>query len=220
MQLFFQGFSFCRLRARAEKKIGILIFSDENRYVEAANGFKDRLNEDGYHRPDTVFIERKAGANKARAAEYVKEISAAKVDLIYTLGTSMTIPVAREIKDVPIVFNVIYDPVGAGIAKDWKHSGNNTTGVSSQVHVSNHMAVLKKIPSVKTLAVLYSPSERNSVLTVKDLQNLQSKYGIKGHSGPFDKKRRDCQCHAGGPSQVGRNIYYWPAIWWMPRLLQ
>ncbi len=34
-----------------------------------------------------------------------------------TIGTTATIAAAREIKDVPIVFSIVYDPIEAGIAK-------------------------------------------------------------------------------------------------------
>jgi len=41
------------------------------------------------------------------------------MDLIISLGTSATVIIAKEIQDIPIVFGMVYDPVGAGIVKDW-----------------------------------------------------------------------------------------------------
>jgi putative tryptophan/tyrosine transport system substrate-binding protein len=163
----------------AEKKIGVLMFSDESRYVEAARGITDRLKEMGFAEPKTTFRIEKAGANKARAAELVQEYAAAKLDLIVTLGTSATIAVNREINDIPIVFSVVYDPVDAGIAKAWKSSGNNTTGTSPKIPMSKPLEMLKNFAQAKKLAVLYTPGEKNSESQLKDLQAIQDDHKIK-----------------------------------------
>ena len=139
------------VEAKAEKKVGILIFSEEARYKEATTGFMEKLKEEGFTEPKIKIIIENAGANKARAAELVKKYSAEKMDLIFTLGTSMTIPVAREIKDIPIVFGIVYDPVEAGITKSWKSSGNNTTGASTRIPMQKMIDVLKEFMPVKRL---------------------------------------------------------------------
>jgi putative ABC transport system substrate-binding protein len=174
--------------AQAEKRIGILMFSEETRYNEAMTGITDRLGEEGFSEPNTRFIIENAGANKARAAELVRKYSAEKMDLIITLGTSMTVPVAREIKDVPIVFGVVYDPVAAGIAKDMKSSGNNTTGATTMFPMAKVIDVLMAFRKVGRLAVLYSPGEKNSEAQLKDLQAIQHAYGIRIIPVPLTKK--------------------------------
>jgi len=159
--------------AGAEKKIGIMMFSDIPRYRTAVKGLMDKLAEEGYREPHTRFIVEKADANKANAEALVKKFAEAKLDLIITAGTETTIPVAREIKDVPIVFTVVYDPVASGIAKSWKSSGNNTTGTSARVPMSMVLGALKEAAPVKRLAVLYTPGEKNSELQLKNLQEFR-----------------------------------------------
>lgn len=165
--------------ARAEKKIGILMFSEEARYTVARKGFTDKLREEGYAEPNTRLIFENAEANKARAAELVKEYSAGKMDLIVTFGTSITIPVAREIRDTPIVFGMVYNPVEAGIAKDWKSSGNNTTGATTIFPMANLLDRLMEVRKVRRLSVLYTPGEKNSEAQLKDLRDARSAYGIR-----------------------------------------
>ncbi len=166
------------VNAWAEKQIGFLLFSDEARYIEAAKGIKDKLSEAGYKESNTRYIIAKAGANKAKAMELVQKFASEKLDLIIALGTSSTVIVAKEIKDVPIVFSVVYDPVEAGIAKSWKSSGNNTTGTSTKVSMVKVLESLKLMRPVKRLAVLYTAVEKNSESTLRDLQNVQAKTGI------------------------------------------
>jgi putative ABC transport system substrate-binding protein len=165
--------------ARAEKKIGVFMFSEETRYVEATIAFKERLAEAGFGENKVTYFAENAEGNKAKAAEIVKKFAAMKLDLILSLGTSATVPLSREIKDVPIVFSVVYDPVDAGIATSWKSSGNNTTGSSPLVPMSKLMDSLKKLAPVKRLAVLYTPGEKNSETQMRELQKLENRYKIK-----------------------------------------
>ncbi len=175
----FLSLALSSIEAQAERKIGILMFSEEARYIEAEKGIKDKLRKGGFGEPKTTFIVEQAGANKARAAELVQKFAAEKLDLIITLGTSATIAVCREIKDVPIVFSMVYDPVEARIAKDWKSSGNNTTGSSTKLSMSRLIESLKNFTQVNRLGVLYTPGEKNSVSQLRDLQRIQADYKIK-----------------------------------------
>jgi len=179
--------------ARAEVKIGILSFSDESRYMEAKRGILERLKDLGYSEPKTSFMLDISGANKAKAAELVHKFASANLDLIFTLGTSITVPVAREIKDVPLVFSVVYDPVESGIAKDWQSSGNNTTGTSSMVPMAKVMDALLAFLPVKRLAVLYTPGEKNSEIQLKDLQEVQDSYRLKIIPVPLTSKEEIAQ---------------------------
>jgi putative ABC transport system substrate-binding protein len=65
---------------------------------------------------------------------------------------------------------MVYDPVEAGIAKDWEGSGNNTTGTSSKIPMSNLMDCLTDFAPVKRLAVMYTPGEKNSETQLKGRQ--------------------------------------------------
>ncbi|MBK7003650.1 MAG: ABC transporter substrate-binding protein [Rhodoferax sp.] len=163
----------------AQTRIGGLLFSNEARYSEALTGFKDALHKAGYTEANTYFVIENAQGNKAKAVELVKKLSADKLDLIFTVGTSATAAVSRTVVDVPVVFSVVYDPVAAGIAKSWTSSDNNTTGISTQLPMSQLMDVLKRLVPVKKLAVLYTPGEKNSEAALADLQKIQDAYQIK-----------------------------------------
>ena len=165
--------------AGAEKKVGILLFGNEVRYVEAAKGFMDALKEGGFKEPRVRVVTENAGANKAKAVELAKKFLPAGMDLIFTVGTHATTAVTQEIKDVPVVFSVVYDPVGAGIAKSWATSGNNTTGTSSKTSMTKLMNSLKPYGPIRNLAVLYTPGEKNSEEQLRDLQAVQASHGLK-----------------------------------------
>jgi putative ABC transport system substrate-binding protein len=155
------------------------MFSAETRYLEATQGFKERLAETGLSGNKVIYFAENADGNKAKAAEIVKKLSTQKFDLILSLGTSATIPLSREIKDVPIVFSIVYDPVESGIAANWKSSGNNTTGISPLIPMTKLMDCLKSFAPIHRLAILYTPGEKNSESQLRDLMEIQDKYQIK-----------------------------------------
>lgn len=167
------------VEARAEKRIGVLMFSEESRYNECKKGILDQMKEDGFGEPTVKYTIKNAGGSKAKAVEVAQKFAEAKMDLIFTIGTSATIPVAKAIKNVPVVFSMVYDPVETGIAEDWKSSGNNTTGASSRIPMSKIVKSLKEFAPVKRLAVLYTPGEKNSEIQLKELQGIQTDARIK-----------------------------------------
>ena len=167
------------VEVRAEKRIGVLLWSEEHRYIEAKNGIMEQLRKDGFGEPAVKFIIENAGGNKATLSEIVQVFAAAKMDMIISIGTTAAIAVTREIKDVPVVFSMVYDPVEVNIAQQWKNSGNNTTGASPKVPMSKLMAVLKMFAPVKRLAVLYTPAEKNSVVQLKELLSVQSDFQVE-----------------------------------------
>jgi putative tryptophan/tyrosine transport system substrate-binding protein len=162
------------VEARAEKTIGVLLWSEENRYIEAKNGVVDQLRKEGFGESGVKFIIENAGGNKIKLGKIVQKFAAAKMDLIVAIGTTAAISVTREIKDVPIVFTMVYDPVMVNITHDWKSSGNNTTGTSPKISMLKLLDTLKTFTPVKRLAVLYTPAEENSVVQLKELLEVQS----------------------------------------------
>jgi len=114
-----------------------------------------------------------------KAAEIVRRLASSQLDLFVAIGTTAAVAVVKEIKDVPVVFTTVYDPVDSKIAADWKSSGNNTTGTSTKIHMSQLIENLKQLKPVKSLAVLYTPGEKNSEAQLKDLQTVQAQFGIK-----------------------------------------
>jgi putative ABC transport system substrate-binding protein len=165
--------------ALAEKKVGVLIFSGEKRYQDARDGALAQLKKDGFSEPAVKFTMENAESNKAKAAEISKKMAEAKYDLILVVGTTAAVALANQVKDVPVVFTMVYDPVDSKIAKEWKSSGNNTTGTSPHVSMAKLLEYLKKIAPVKAIGVLYTPGERNSETQLKEIQAEQKASGIK-----------------------------------------
>lgn len=161
------------------KRVAILQYSDDPRYAQAVKGFIDQLNKEGFREPAITFLTENARGSRAKAAELSANIASGKPDLIFAMGTLGAVPVARVIKDLPVVFSIVYDPIESGIAEGWKSSGNNTTGSSTMISMSDIVKTVRSLRPVKRLAVLYTPGEKNSELQLLELQKIQASQGIK-----------------------------------------
>ncbi len=122
-----------------------------------------------------------------RMPGFLEEIRTTKPDVIYTWGTSVTLgvvgpydaPAASSfIHDIPVVFTLVAEPVLAKIVPDRKASRRNITGV---VHVAPTDAQIRAISAYRpfqTLGVLYTPTERNSVVILEELRRLGRELGF------------------------------------------
>ena len=103
---------------------------------------------------DIRFTEGKLDTMPATAGALVK----AGVDLIFTSQEAATQAAKDATKNVPIVFTLVGDPVGAGLVGTLARPGGNVTGVSSlQTElVAKRLEVLKTLaPVVRRVWLIY-----------------------------------------------------------------
>jgi len=84
-------------------------------YYAAVDGLKEGLKELGFIEGKQYVLETRDLKGDRRAAEAAaRSLEGEKVNLIYTVATSVTTAVKRATTEVPIVFAVGSDPVAAG----------------------------------------------------------------------------------------------------------
>jgi len=168
-------------------KIGILHSADEARYLQTAEGAVKQLKVEGFDDGKISVDAQSAKGDKAAAAKFAKQFVADGAKVILTMGTNATGVAVKEVKEIPIVFGMVWDPVDSGFAKDWRSSGTNTTGSSSKVPMTALYKTLKQLAPVKRLVVLFSPSEKNSVLQLEEFKEVQKELGIEIIEAPVAK---------------------------------
>lgn len=165
-----------------EKKynIGISQLVQHPALDSAKDGFIEGLKEKGYEEGKNIVIEyQNAQGDNATSQTIAQKFVSEKKDLILAIATNSAQAVYNATKDIPTVFTAVTDPVAAGIAKDWKSSGTNLTGVSDMVPVDKQLDLLTKLKAdIKVLGVIYNTSEANSVVQVNSLKEEASKLGI------------------------------------------
>jgi ABC-type uncharacterized transport system substrate-binding protein len=100
--------------------------------------------------------------------------------LIFVTSTPTLQATLKKIKDIPVVFSVVADPVVAGAGNSFTDHLPNITGISTLGDYQGMSRWLKRImPQVKTIGTLYSPGEANSVKNMNDLKMYAEQEGIR-----------------------------------------
>jgi len=166
------------LFAQEKIKIGIVRYSEESGYPAGQKGALSELRKEGFDESKVDFDIRTAEGSKDKLIEILKEFRAKNPNLIIPLGTTTVIEAYNEFKDIPIVATIVFDFVGAGVAKSWESSGTNVTGTSSFVDLSTMIQTLRQVSPVKRLGVLYNEKEVNAALQLDELKKIEAKMGF------------------------------------------
>lgn len=143
---------------------------------EACQGFIDYLQE--IELPADITI-RNADRDKSTLAGFLEEAKQVQPDLVVTWGTSVSTamigsmdeyPQQSKLGDIPVMFMVVADPLGAGIVSSYEASGRDqVTGILNRVPEDVQIRAMQEYFDVNRLGVIYSPSELNSVLNTESL---------------------------------------------------
>ena len=80
---------------------------------------------------------------------------------------------AAEEKDIPVIFTAVTDPVGA------KLDQGNVTGTSDVLPVEGQLKLIRKLqPEARTVGILYTTSEANSLYALAQYRQLAGDYGF------------------------------------------
>lgn len=101
-----------------------------------------------------------------------------KYNAIYSYGTTVTGIIKTVVGGrIPVVFNMVADPVKSHLIDNPKNPKDNMTGVKNSVALDEQMAVYRKIVHFKTLLVPFNSREMNSALLIRELEELAQKQG-------------------------------------------
>jgi putative tryptophan/tyrosine transport system substrate-binding protein len=101
-----------------------------------------------------------AAGNVDRARMFAKELAGLHSDVILAATTPVTAALQRETRNIPIVFAVVSDPVGAGLGASLARPGGNITGF---INIEEGMGgkwlqlLTEIMPGVKRAAILFNP---------------------------------------------------------------
>lgn len=165
--------------AEGKKKIGIIQLVDHESLDAARKGFVARLGELGYNDGAQVEIDyQNANGDQATNNTIADKFANGKKDLILAIATPSAQAVANKIKDVPILFTAISDPVGAGLVESIEKPGKNVTGTSDMVSIPKQLDMMFAFkPDIKTVGLLYCSAEDNSLTQIKEAKDYLKKQG-------------------------------------------
>ena len=162
------------------KHVAITAIVEHPSLDQIRDGVKDELIDNGYKLNENLTVQYKsAQGSSATAAQIARQFVSAKPDVIVAIATPSAQATAAATKQIPVIFAGITDPVAAKLIKNWQPTGTNITGVSDYQEIIPQIDFMKKIvPNVKSVGYIYSPSEINSTVVLKNLQIHLSKQNI------------------------------------------
>lgn len=105
-----------------------------------------------------------------------------KVDLICAIATPSAMSAYNSSlnTDIPVIYTAVSDPVGAGLANEDGTPVGNITGTCDALAVDEQLKMIREIlPDAKTVGILYTTSEANSVSTVAQYKEIAGNYGFE-----------------------------------------
>jgi putative tryptophan/tyrosine transport system substrate-binding protein len=151
------------LAARAQqrermRRVGMLMGASEA--IPAALALRDAfilgLTQSGWREGENVQND----ANIDLTRRFAKELVAFQPDVLFAGTTPATVALARETREIPIVFAVVSDPIGAGLVTGLSRPGGNTTGFINiePATAGKSLGLLKEIaPTIKRAAIMFDP---------------------------------------------------------------
>ena len=130
----------------------------------------------------------------SRMPGFLEEIRSMRPDLVYTWGTSVTLGVvgtydaydpSTHITDIPVVFTLVAAPVLAKIVPDLKSSRRNVTGVFHVAPAEAQIRAMASYRPFKSIGILYTPTEQNSVVVVDEVQEVSRRLGFSVIARPL-----------------------------------
>ncbi|MDF2537342.1 MAG: transporter substrate-binding protein [Herbinix sp.] len=163
--------------------IGIGQFAEHPSLDNCRKGFLAGLAEEGYIENDNLkVLFDNAQTDGGNATQIATNFMAKKVDLICGIATPMAQSAYGTAKDsdIPVIFTAVSDPVLAELAKEDNTPVGNVTGTSDKLPVKEQLEMIRSIlPEAKTIGILYTTSEANSVSTIEVYKELASQYDFE-----------------------------------------
>lgn len=171
---------------KADKKkdvfrIGISQFITHQSLDATREGFVDELAKQGYVEGKNIEIDLQNAQGEQRNLKTISQQLAESSDVILAIATPSAQSLANTTQTTPVIFSAVTDPVSAKLVESREHPGGNVTGTSDQSSdaISTQINLIKKVlPKAKTIGILYTQSEPNSVVQKDEAKRFLEEKGF------------------------------------------
>lgn len=171
---------------KADKKkdvfrIGISQFITHQSLDATREGFVDELGKQGYVEGENIEIDLQNAQGEQRNLKTISQQLAESSDVVLAIATPSAQSLTNTTQTTPVIFSAVTDPVSAKLVESREHPGGNVTGTSDQSSdaISTQINLIKKVlPKAKTIGILYTQSEPNSVVQKDEAKRLLEEKGF------------------------------------------
>ena len=159
------------------KTIGINQYGEHGSLDNCRIGFIEGLEQAGLKEGVDFKIDyQNAQFDDNINSQIAASFAANNVDLMCGIATPSAVAcfAAAEDKDIPVIFTAISDPVQA------KLDSGNITGTSDKLPVEAQLDLIRQLqPEAKTIGIIYTTSEANSISTIAEYQAKAPEFGFE-----------------------------------------
>lgn len=164
-------------------KIGITQIVEHPSLNATREGFLAALKDAGYVDKENLQVDyQNAQGDSTTNLTIAQKFANDKKDLVLAIATPSAQAVVQNVKDAPVLFAAITDPVGAKLVKSLDKPGGNVTGAAD-----THPDAVPKLmdfiasdfPKVKTVGIVINEGESNAVVMAKNAEAALAKHNIK-----------------------------------------
>ena len=156
--------------------IGIAKLISHNSLNDAEKGILDELKELNIHA--NIDLQNANGDLNISSA-IASKFKSDNVDVAVGIATPMTVTLANQLPNTPIVFTAVTDPVKAGLASSIIQGNKNITGVIDAIPIKEQLIEFKKVYDFKKLGIIYTTSETNSVSMAETTKQVCDELGVE-----------------------------------------
>jgi putative ABC transport system substrate-binding protein len=129
------------------------------------------------------LVYRTANGNLRELPALAAELVSLSVDVIFAATTAAAVAARDATKDVPVVFAVVADPIGARLVDSLAQPGGNLTGTTtSNTDVAQkRLQLLKELLNGKAsrVALVFNPGDQSNVIVAKLMRDAGRALGIE-----------------------------------------
>jgi putative ABC transport system substrate-binding protein len=183
----------------ASKKIyhiGVTRIMYHPSFIWTDRGFKTALKEAGYiEGKNVIFRFQDAKADPDKIIPIANEFIKKKVDLIHTMSIMTSQEIVKVVKEIPIVYSMVMNPIEEKVVATMGPTGTNVTGVATslcaledrwQIEPQLEMYI-KFMPEAKRWGTIYNSGRVNSKFYMKELRELSKRLGLELVEAPVTK---------------------------------
>lgn len=158
-------------------KIGVTVIVSHPALEADQKGFEKAITEAGL---EADYDYQNAQGDMANATTIAQKFKNDDLDLVHAIATPTSQAAVKVIKNKPIVYSSVTDPVDAGLVKTMGPSGTNVTGISDAWPIERQIELYHQmVPSAKKWGTVYNAGDANSVKSISWTRDAMKKFGLE-----------------------------------------
>jgi putative ABC transport system substrate-binding protein len=158
-------------------KIGVTVIVSHPALESDQEGFEKAIADAGL---EAEYDYQNAQGDMANATTIAQKFKNDDLDLVHAIATPTSQAAVKVIKNHPIVYSSVTDPVDAGLVKTMGPSGTNVTGISDAWPIERQIELYHQmVPSAKKWGTIYNAGDANSVKSISWTRDAMKKFGLE-----------------------------------------